>query len=232
MIRRILALGAVLALVLALAACGGGESRPVSGSGSGSAFSAPESPAESASEEAAEPVPPSSIPLEEDTSQPAASGEAQAEGHAQEEVEALFAAAMEEIRDLASEDPQSLLRSIFPGIEISGDEMVIDGVPYVRTTLTCEELAGYYGETFTGEALEWVLSTKFADVDGAVYCSLVGGQSGAAFQTVSVEPLEGNAWEGRYLSSGEECTTVFEVEETAGGWRIAAIDYRPGSLAG
>ena len=230
MIRRILALGAALALVLALAACGSGESRPVSGSGSAS--SAPESPAGSASEEAAEPESPSSIPLEEDASQPAASGEAQTEGPAQEEAEALFTAAMEEIRNLASEDPQSLLRSIFPDIEISGDEMAVDGVPYVRTSLACEELAGYYGETFTGEALEWVLSTKFADVDGAVYCSLVGGQSGGSFQTVSVEPLEGNAWEGRYLSSGEECTTVFEVEETAGGWRIAAIDYRPGSLAG
>ena len=229
MIRRILALGAALALVLALAACGSGESRPVSGSGSAS--SAPESPAGSASEEAAEPESPSSIPLDENASQPAASEEAQ-EGPTEEEAQALFTAAMEEIRDLSSEDPQSLLRSIFPGIEISGDEMAVDGVPYVRTSLTCEELAGYYGETFTGEALEWVLSTKFADVDGAVYCSLVGGQSGGSFQTVSVEPLEGNAWEGRYLSSGEECTTVFEVEETAGGWRIAAIDYRPGRLAG
>ena len=216
MIRRILALGAALALVLALAACGGGESQPVSGSGSGSAFSAPESPAGRASE---------------DASQPAASEEAQ-EGPTEEEAQALFTAAMEEIRALATEDPQSLLRSIFPGIEISGDEMAVDGVPYVRTTLTCEELAGYYGETFTGEALEWVLSTKFADVDGAVYCSLVGGQSGGAFQTVSVEPLEGNAWEGRYLSSGEEQTTVFEVEETAGGWRVASIDYRPAGLEG
>ena len=231
MIRRILALGAALALVLALAACGGGESQPVSGSGSGSAFSAPESPAGRASEETPEPEPPSSTPLEEDASQPAASEEAQ-EGPTEEEAQALFTAAMEEIRALATEDPQSLLRSIFPGIEISGDEMAVDGVPYVRTTLTCEELAGYYGETFTGEALEWVLSTKFADVDGAVYCSLVGGQSGGAFQTVSVEPLEGNAWEGRYLSSGEEQTTVFEVEETAGGWRVASIDYRPAGLEG
>ena len=231
MIRRILALGAVLALILALAACGGGESQSLSGSASEPASPASESVPESASEEIPEPEPPSSVPMEEDASQPAASEEAR-EGPAEEEARALFDAAMGKIRALATEDPQSLLRSIFPGVEISGDEMVIGGVPYVRTSLAYEELAGYYGETFTGEALEWVLSTKFADVDGAVYCSAAGGRSGGSFQTVSVEPLEGNAWEGRYLSSGEEQTTLFELEETGDGWRVSAIDYRPGGLEG
>ena len=229
MIQRILALGAALALVLALAACGGGESQSISGSVSGPAS---ESAPESASEAIPEPEPPSSVPLEEeDASQPAAPEEAQ-EGPAEEEARALFDAAMGKIRALATEDPQSLLRSIFPGVEISGDEMAVGGVPYVRTSLAYEELAGYYGETFTGEALEWVLSTKFAEAEGAVYCSAAGGRSGGSFQTVSVEPLEGNAWEGRYLSSGEEQTTLFELEETGDGWRVSAIDYRPGGLEG
>ena len=138
--------------------------------------------------------------------------------------------AMEKIGALASEDPQTLLRTLFSDIQISGEEMVIDGVPYVGTSLAHEDLAGYYGDTFTGEALEWILSTKFAEVDGAVYCSLVGGQSGGGLELSGVEKVEENTWQGSYLTYGEEHTTLFQVEETAGGYRISAIDYRPAGL--
>lgn len=144
----------------------------------------------------------------------------------------LFCDAMTEINDLATEDPADLLRQKFEEVRILDGVVTVDQVPYMETSLPYEQLADYYGKIFTGDALDWVLSAKYADVDGMVYCSTVGGQSGIGFAFVSVEQLQGNTYEGTYRtnSSDGEQRTAFTATETDAGLRISGIDYRPASL--
>ncbi|GHU80413.1 hypothetical protein FACS1894191_5660 [Clostridia bacterium] len=91
----------------------------------------------------------------------------------------MFENAVEEIITLASEDPVLLIKTILgDDVQVVCNEKNIDGVGYYETTAKYEELSGYYSEIFTGDALRWVLSTKFADVDETLYCSPAGGASG------------------------------------------------------
>ena len=167
-----------------------------------------------------------------------AEGQPDAEAPAEEELEALFTQAMRTINDLAAEDPASLLRQIFrDDIQMDYDHpFTVDGSPYIGTSRSYSELEDYYGRIFTGEALEWVLSTKFADMYGSLCFYPGGGASGIGFELISVEPLGENAYRGNYRerflggSTSEEKSTIFEVQHTAGGNRISRIDYRPSLL--
>lgn len=89
----------------------------------------------------------------------------------EEELTELFDKAMYEINYLATEMPTFVVSQIFDHeMEFYyDDEIIIDNFPFVRTSKQYSELKEYYEQIFTGEALDWLMSTKFADVDGTLY---------------------------------------------------------------
>lgn len=115
------------------------------------------------------------------------------------------------------------------------DEIIIDNFPFVRTSKQYSELKEYYGQIFTGKALDWLMSTKFADVDGTLYCCRAGGATGFGSKAVSIEKLEGNSYqtiyENTYIDdSTEEKRTTFSIEKTDAGYRVSSIEYHPLNL--
>lgn len=138
-----------------------------------------------------------------------------------EELEELFNNAMHEINELATEDTTFIVSQIFNHeIEIYyDDEIVIDNFHYVRTSKQYSELENYYEQTFTGEALDWIMSTRFRDVDDILYCRTFGGASGRGFKFLSLEKIQENNYMGKYLAyhtvkEGEEESTIFEVKKS------------------
>ena len=155
----------------------------------------------------------------------------------EEELIPLFDKAMYEINYLATEMPTFVVSQIFDHeMEFYyDDEIIIDNFPFVRTSKQYSELKEYYGQTFTGEALDWFMSTKFADVDGTLYCCIAGGATGFGSKAVSIEKLEGNTYQAIYENtyiddSTEEKSTTFSVQKTDAGYRISSIDYCPDLL--
>ena len=155
----------------------------------------------------------------------------------EEELLPLFEKAMNEIISLATNPTDDVLRDIFDK-EIECDYMnqvIIDDIPYQWTSRQYSELVDYYSQTFTGEALDWLLDTSFTDVDGVLYAFAGGGATGWQSKAVSVEKLDGNTYKGTYLAyhstpEGEEESTIFSIEKTDAGYRISSIDYRPDLL--
>ena len=157
------------------------------------------------------------------------------------QVQDLFARATEEIIDLAAEEPLTLVHArVEDIIETTGVEKEINGVGYYETTAQYGKIANYYGELFTGEALAWVLGTKFADIDGVLYCSPIGGASGWSLTDITAKNVgiesETFTYEVTYCridNSGkyepESCELV--VEKTENGYRVASIGYVPDLLA-
>lgn len=161
----------------------------------------------------------------------------EAEEPTEEELTELFDKAMYEINYLATEMPTFVVSQIFDHeMEFYyDDEIIIDNFPFVRTSKQYSELKEYYGQTFTGEALDWLMSTKFADVDGTLYCCIAGGATGFGSKAVSIEKLEGNTYQAIYENtyiddSTEEKRTTFSIEKTDAGYRISSIDYCPDLL--
>ncbi len=158
------------------------------------------------------------------------------EGPTEEELEKLFSDAIYEINELATEDPCDYIRHIFSDIEIDQENCVIvDQIPYARTSLSYNELIEYYSNIFVDELLEWVLSTKFVNVEDMVYCCMVGGQTGGNIQLISISKIEGNTYEAVFQyhygeNETKEESSVFEIKRTDAGYRISSIDYRPVSL--
>ncbi len=173
-----------------------------------------------------------------ESSQPAALGESQvessgaAEGPTEEELEKLFRSVMHEIQELAFEDPTYVIGQIFGGdIEFDYDDRVtFDHFEYIRTTRQYSELENYYGHFFTGEALDWIMSTKFLDVDGVLYLWPGGGATGIGYWSISIENLQGDTYQAAWESSIGEHNTVFTVEKTDAGYRVSSIDYCPDFL--
>ncbi len=155
----------------------------------------------------------------------------------EEELIPLFEKAMNEIISLATNPTDDVLRDIFDK-EIKCDYMnqvIVDDTPYQWTSRQYSELVNYYSQTFTGEALDWLLDTSFTDVDGVLYAFAGGGATGWQSKAVSVEKLDGNTYKGTYLAyhstpEGEEESTIFSIEKTDAGYRISSIDYRPDLL--
>lgn len=161
----------------------------------------------------------------------------EAEEPTEEELTELFDKAMYEINYLATEMPTFVVSQIFDHeMEFYyDDEIIIDNFPFVRTSKQYSKLKEYYGQTFTGEALDWFMSTKFADVDGTLYCCIAGGATGFGSKAVSIEKLEGNTYQAIYENtyiddSTEEKSTTFSVQKTDAGYRISSIDYCPDLL--
>lgn len=161
----------------------------------------------------------------------------EAEEPTEEELLPLFEKAMNEIISLATNPTDDVLRDIFDK-EIECDYMnqiIVDDTPYQWTSRQYSELVDYYSQTFTGEALDWLLDTSFTDVDGVLYAFAGGGATGWQSKAVSVEKLDGNTYKGTYLAyhsvpEGEEESTTFSIEKTDAGYRISSIDYRPDLL--
>ena len=155
----------------------------------------------------------------------------------EEELIPLFEKAMNEIISLATNPTDDVLRDIFDK-EIECDYMnqiIVDDTPYQWTSRQYSELVDYYSQTFTGEALDWLLDTSFTDVDGVLYAFAGGGATGWQSKAVSVEKLDGNTYKGTYLAyhsvpEGEEESTTFSIEKTDAGYRVSTIAYHPDLL--
>lgn len=155
----------------------------------------------------------------------------------EEELMELFDKAMYEINNLATTEIDYLLREIFDGdIECDySNQVIIDDIPYQWTSRQYSELVDYYSQTFTGEALDWILTSSFADVDGVLYGFAGGGASGLVSKAVSIEKVEGNTYQATYENtyvsgSTEECSTTFSIEKTDAGYRVSSIEYHPLNL--
>lgn len=155
----------------------------------------------------------------------------------EEELLSLFEKAMNEIISLATDPTVDVLRDIFDGdIECDySNQITIDGISYQWTSRQYSEVVDYYSQTFTGEALDWLLDTSFADVDGVLYCFVGGGATGAHSKAVSIEKQKENVYQAHYkmISLGEiiyEGDTTFSIEKTDAGYRVSSIDYRPDLL--
>lgn len=153
------------------------------------------------------------------------------------ELTELFDRAMYEINNLATTEIDYLLSEIFDGdIECDySNQITINGVPYQWTSRRYSELVDYYSQTFTGEALDWLLTSNFADVDGVLYGFAGGGASGIVSKAVSIEKLEENTYQATYENtyvsgSTEECSTTFTIEKTDAGYRVSTIAYHPDLL--
>ncbi len=153
----------------------------------------------------------------------------------------LFEKAVHEIIMLAAEEPSQVITTILgDDIEVFYEEKIIDGTAYYETTAKYEELQDYYSEIFSGDALSWILSTKFTDVDGTLYCSPAGGATGWSIENTEVSNIgQSNgsyAYEAAFnkvepMKEPEETTTSrFTVEKTENGYRISSIDYSPDLL--
>ena len=155
----------------------------------------------------------------------------------EEELIPLFEKAMNEIISLATNPTDDVLRDIFDK-KIECDYMnqiIVDDTPYQWTSRQYSELVDYYSQTFTGEALDWLLDTSFTDVDGVLYAFAGGGATGWQSKAVSVEKLDGNNYKGTYLAyhstlEGEEESTIFSIEKTDAGYRVSNIAYHPDLL--
>lgn len=150
------------------------------------------------------------------------------------ELTELFDRAMYEINNLATTEIDYLLSEIFDrDIECDySNQVTINGVPYQWTSRRYSELVDYYSQTFTGEALDWLLTSNFADVDGVLYGFAGGGASGILSKAISIEKLEGNTYQATYENtyvsgSTEECSTTFTIERTDDGYRVSDIAHRP-----
>ena len=150
------------------------------------------------------------------------------------ELTELFDRAMYEINNLATTEIDYLLSEIFDGdIECDySNQITINGVPYQWTSRRYSELVDYYSQTFTGEALDWLLTSNFTDVDGVLYGFAGGGASGILSKAISIEKLEGNTYQATYENtyvsgSTEECSTTFTIERTDDGYRVSDIAHRP-----
>ena len=152
----------------------------------------------------------------------------------EEELIPLFEKAMNEIISLATNPTDDVLRDIFDK-KIECDYMnqiIVDDTPYQWTSRQYSELVDYYSQTFTGEALDWLLDTSFTDVDGVLYAFAGGGATGWQSKAVSVEKLDGNTYKGIYLAyhstpEGEEESTTFSIEKTDAGYRVSDIAHHP-----
>ncbi|MBS4786200.1 MAG: hypothetical protein KH009_08840 [Clostridiales bacterium] len=145
--------------------------------------------------------------------------------------------AMNEIMDLASDDTADILSDIFAG-DIKCDysnQVIIDGISWQWTSRQYSELVDYYSQTFTGEALDWVLNSRFADVDGVLYCFPGGGATGISSKVVSIEKLGRNSYQAHYqwfsiTDDIYEDDTTFSIQKTDTGYRISSIGYHPSHL--
>ena len=156
----------------------------------------------------------------------------------EEELIELLDKAMNEINSLATNPTDDVLFFDIFDRDIECDysnQIIIDGIPYLWTSRQYSELVDYYSQTFTGEALNWILDSSFADVDGVLYAFAGGGATGIHSKAVSIEKLEKNTYRAHYQmfsinGLAYEDDTTFSIEKTDAGYRVSDIDHRPDLL--
>ncbi len=156
----------------------------------------------------------------------------------EEELIELLDKAMNEINSLATNPTDDVLFFDIFDRDIECDysnQIIIDGIPYQWTSRQYSELVDYYSQTFTGEALDWILDSSFADVDGVLYAFAGGGATGTYSKAVSIEKLEQNTYRAHYQmfsinGLAYEDDTTFSIEKTDAGYRVSDIDHRPDLL--
>ena len=156
----------------------------------------------------------------------------------EEELIELLDKAMNEINSLATNPTDDVLFFDIFDRDIECDysnQIIIDGIPYQWTSRQYSELVDYYSQTFTGEALNWILDTRFADVDGVLYAFAGGGATGTYSKAVSIEKLEQNTYRAHYQmfsinGLAYEDDTTFSIEKTDAGYKVSDIDHRPDLL--
>ena len=156
----------------------------------------------------------------------------------EEELIELLDKAMNEINSLATNPTDDVLFFDIFDRDIDCDysnQIIIDGIPYLWTSRQYSELVDYYSQTFTGEALNWILDSSFADVDGVLYAFAGGGATGIHSKAVSIEKLEENTYRAHYQMFSlnvliYEDDTTFSIEKTDAGYRVSDIDHRPDLL--
>ncbi len=149
-----------------------------------------------------------------------------------QEIADLYKKAVRMILDLATCEPAEIPRKICSDIEFSREIVEINQEFYCETSMDFDKIVEYYSTVFTGEALEWVPATKFLNVDGKLYCCVVGGTSGWSVRDVSVEKIGPNTYQATFFTAcgPEEAAkrqSNFEIKKTDAGYRISSIDYCP-----
>ncbi len=153
----------------------------------------------------------------------------------------LFERAATEIIKLATEEPATIVKTVLgDNVKIHNESKKIRGINYLKTSESYEKLKNYYSDIFIGDALDWILSTKFANVDGVLYCSAVGGATGWTITDTEVILLsqidERYAYEATFKEvefmkdPRDAITKQFIVEKIDNTYRIAEIDYVPDLL--
>ena len=153
-------------------------------------------------------------------------------------VKELFERAAMEIIKLATEDPATIVMTVLgDNVKIFEESKKIGGVDYFKTSESYEELKNYYSDIFISDALDWILSTKFANVDGVLYCSAVGGATGWTITDTEVILLsqvdERYVYEASFKEvelmndPGDPIAKRFIVEKIDNIYRIAEIGYVP-----
>jgi hypothetical protein len=123
-------------------------------------------------------------------------------------------------------------------------ERIIDDVRYYKTILSYQEtIDKYFGNIFTGEALNNIISDNFANVGGVLYCSQMGGASGFGIANIKVAMIgqSGDRYTYRVtfnhtfggyddwpIEYGDMETSQFTIEKVGNDWKISIIDYLAG----
>ena len=104
--------------------------------------------------------------------------------------------------------------------------VTINDIPYVKTSLQYADASAYYGSAFTDEALQQVMSIKYADIDGVLYCSIVGGKTGSVVDFKFLTETDKNTYEGVYRTalSDESSSVRFTVKTVGDEYCISGMD--------
>ena len=126
--------------------------------------------------------------------------------------------------------------SSYGSFVVSYETVWIDGRPYWETNLPYKNLRDYYAKTYTGEALDLILSTRWTEVDGKIYANPQGGASGWGLENIEVKLVAQNGneytYEGRFdISIGfvEEYSEIFNetmqfsIKKVEDGYRISSL---------
>lgn len=151
------------------------------------------------------------------------------------EARELYMKAIDEIILLATEDPITVIKNILGDhVTVVYEDRNIDDKVYYETSAQYREMQDYYSNLFSGDALSWILSTKFTSVEGTLYCSPVGGASGWGITNLEVTRTSQNndtyIYKATFREFEETTTSSFEIKNTEHGYRITSIDYIPDLL--
>lgn len=144
-------------------------------------------------------------------------------------VKGLFEDGSEKIRELKYAEFFDEYGESSPRVEKS-----INGRRYIKTDKSYEDIEKEYEELFTDEALENVLSERFANIDGDLYVSVGGATGWCITQLELTRTFESNdeiEYVAKYRDvhlgglSDEQSECKITVKLVDGSYRISSTDY-------